>query len=547
MPTPFRRSVLHPILLVLVPLSLLQTIWRLLPFPGTDPARVINGVLVLPPADAMEVLVVAVAWTWAVTAGVLALRSSDRPLREALRPLPTVCAALLAAIAVVLVAFLLVGLVLPVATDAIWVVVALVALPVGATLVPLALVPPIAVFEGVRGREAFRTAFAAVRTHVVSLAILLLFGVAAPAQLLGWLFRRPEDLVDGRLAGVVVWLLRDAALVGVAALQASTLVAAYQNLPEPRLPAAVPLPAGNDGGEAGGDGPGRTTWGRIQGYAVLLGLAALLLPTALAGGLVASERLPQLTVRSMPRPHQMIAVGWPDGRGPVLVGQQAIEDCLDDQCRTRRRTELSVLMYEPLGGAAFAPDGSVFALGQHGLEQCDARRVCRRSPGAPSALRGTGAGAIALAPTGEILIASGTEVGPRGDGVPDEARHVELKLVRCADVLCANPKVTSFGIVRGSLHEREGSWRPRRLTVGTDGAGRPVVAFRSPSEGTVSVGWCMSAHCERADLAAVDGPRRPGMPTGAELALLDFDDMFDCPGWDRCTAVGPVGPRPPPH
>ncbi|WP_319459128.1 hypothetical protein, partial [Micromonospora sp. RTP1Z1] len=46
---------------------------------------------------------------------------------------------------------------------------------------------------------------------------------------------------------------------------------------------------------------------------VLLGLAALLLPTALAGGLVASERLPQLTVRSMPRPHQMIAVGGPDG------------------------------------------------------------------------------------------------------------------------------------------------------------------------------------------------------------------------------------------
>lgn len=530
MSTPRRRSPLPPILLVLVPLSLLQTFWGLLPLPGTDPARVINGVLVLPPGGLIKTIVTAVAWTWALSAAVAALGKVDRPLRRTLPVLRTVSGALAAAVATVLVAFLLMGLVLPAGGVVVAVVAAVLALPVGLLLVRYALVLPIAVFEDTRGMAAYRAASAAVRGKVWSLGILLLLGVAAPAQILGWVFRRPEDFVSGPVAGIGVWLLRDMTLVAVAALQAWTLMVAYRHLPGRSVLADAAAPAQESANRAGG-------------IALALGVAAVLVPTALAGGVVASEKSPALFVQAPARPHHLMAVGWPAGRHPVIVGQQAIEDCLDDRCGSFRRTTLSVLMYEPLGGVAFGPDGSVFALGQHELEHCDAQRVCRRREGSLPALQGSGAGAIALSPTGEILIASATEVAAAESverTATDSGGRVELKLVRCRDVFCEKPTITSFGLVDGSLEEGEDSWLRRRLAVGTDDGDRPVIAFRSPSNGTVSVGWCTTADCQRADVAAVAGPRTPGMPTNEELALLDFDGAFDCLRQDGCTSADPL-------
>ncbi|MFC4020749.1 hypothetical protein ACFOW4_22785 [Micromonospora sp. GCM10011542] len=529
MPIPHRRLALTTLVLVLVPWSLLRVLAGLLPLPGVDPERVVNGMLV-PPAGVVGALLEPVVWAWAVTAAVAAMAPLDRPLRRAFRALPTVCAALLAGVGTLLVAFLLLGMVLPAAEELVWVVAALLALPVAALLVRFALVLPIAVLDGRRGREAFRASFVGVRGNALGLGVALLFGVAAPALLHGWAFARLEEQVTDHLLGVLAWLLRDATLVAVVALQASTLLVAHRNLAGRSLPSAPspeePAPAA--------DGLTR----RLGRLTVPLGLAAVLLPAGLVGGVVAAERLPEVTVNTSDRAHRMIAVGWPAGRGPILVGQSWFDDCLDDTCRTRRRTDLSVMMYEPYGGAAFGADGSVYALGQHELEQCDVQRICRRGEGGLAVLRGTQAAAITLAPAGEILLASAMEIKPAAP-TPDHARHVELKLIRCPDVFCVNPRVASLGLVAGSLSDRDGS-RPTRLVVRIDENGRPVVVFRSPSTGAVSVGWCATLACARPEIAPLEGPGPLGMPTPEDLALLDLGDVLDCRTGHGCDDVQPL-------
>ncbi|MFG2165890.1 hypothetical protein [Micromonospora chersina] len=529
MPIPRRRAALTTLVLVLVPWSLLQVLGGLIPLPGVDPARVVNGMFV-PSAGTFGALVAPVVWAWAVTAAVGALAPVDRPLRRAFRALPTVCAALLAGAGTLLVAFLLLGMMLPAAVELVWVVAALLALPVAAFLVRFALVLPIAVVDGLRGRAAFRASFVGVRGNALGLGVALLFGVAAPALLYGWAFARPEEEVTDPLLGVLAWLLRDATLIAVVALQAQILLVAHRNLPGRSL-----LPARDP--EEPAPAADRLTR-RLGRLTVPLGLAAVLLPAGLVGGVVAAERLPEVTVNTSDRPYTMIAVGWPAGRGPILVGQTWFEDCLDDTCRTRRRTDLSVTMYEPYGGAAFGADGSVYALGEYALEQCDAQRICRRSRGVPEVLRGTQAAAITLSPDGEILLASATEARPDAPN-PDGAGPVELKLIRCPDVFCATPRVTSLGRVNGSLRDRDGS-RPTRLVVRVDASGRPVVALRSPSTRVVSVGWCATLDCAQPEVAPIDGPRRSGMPTPEELALLDVGDVLTCRAGAGCGGSEPL-------
>ncbi|MFE9689032.1 hypothetical protein [Micromonospora sp. NPDC005806] len=153
-------------------------------------------------------------------------------------------------------------------------------------------------------------------------------------------------------------------------------------------------------------------------------------------------------------------------------------------------------------------------------------------------LRGSQAAAITLSPAGEILLASATEVRPAGVA-RDDARQAELKLIHCADVFCMNPTVASLGLVDGALGDRDGS-RPTRLVVRVDGNGRPVVAFRSPSTGAVSVAWCVTPDCARTEVAALDGPRHSGMPTPDDLALLDLGDVLDCRTGHGCDDSQPL-------
>ena len=488
---------------MLVPLSLLRALWRLLPPPGADPPRVVDGMLVLPPAGWVEALAVAVAvavaWTWAVTAGVAALGGTDRPVREALRRLPTVCGALFAAVAVVFIAFLVVGLFVPAAAEVIWVVVALLAVPVVPLLVRQALVLPLAVFESHRGMAAFRAASAAARQQMVGIAILLLLGVLGPAVLTGWAWEQADPLVDGRLPGLGLRLARDVVLVLLAALQAGTFVVAYRKLPQPRLAALSPA----SGVE-----------GRLPRWAGLgFALAAMLLPTLVAGGVVATGYLTELSVRSGPLPRNLVAVGWPAGRHPVILTHPAILDCVDDECRTTRRTKLPISLSGP-EGAVIAADGSVYALTGDRLTYCDPRRNCRSAPSPLDALAGDwGAAAIALAPDGQILI--GITAPRAGSGQREgqlRREDTEVRLIRCRDVHCTAPAITRLGVVQGQFADTSSAYY-RRLLVGVDRTGRPVVAYRPRDGSMVWVGRCDTPGCASAQLALLGSPEQPGMPT----------------------------------
>ncbi|MFE9689036.1 hypothetical protein [Micromonospora sp. NPDC005806] len=523
MPTPPRRSPLPPILLVLVPLALLQTLWRLLPIPDADAPRVINGVLVLSPPGWLEVVVVAVAWTWAVTAGVAALAGADRPVRRALCVLPTVGAALATGVAAVLAALILLGRVLPASVEVVWVVGILLAVPVVLVLVRLALVLPLAVFEDLPWTAARRVAFSGVGRHLVRVAILLLVGVLAPALLTAWAVAQGEALVAGRLPGLAFWLGRDVLQVLLAVLQAATFVAVYRNLPQPRLAVAHPITR-----------PAEPGWCRA---ARALAPLAVLLPTLVAGGLVAVGRLPEVSVQ--PRSDGwLVALAWPAGRHPVMVTQDAVEDCLDDQCRTTRRTALPA--FAGAEQAAVAADGSVYLLTTDRLAYCDPQRVCRRAPNPLDAFPQPPKGAITLAPDGQILIALAV---PRSGAEERQStlrqEDSELRLVRCRDLQCADPIVTRLGVVQGQFARRSAEYF-RELAVGVDGTGRPVVAYRPEGGSRVWIARCDSPACTGASFGH-EG--EPATPSEEELAALHFDRLVHpC---ERCTsAVSVTADRP---
>ncbi|MCW3816254.1 hypothetical protein ONA91_17560 [Micromonospora sp. DR5-3] len=526
MPIPPRRSPLPPILLVLVPLALLQILWRSLPMPDTDAPRLVNGVLVLSPPGWLEVAVVAVAWTWAVTAGVAALAGADRPLRRALRLLPTVGAALAAGVATVLAALFLLGQVLPADVGLVWFVGVLLAVPVVLLLIRQALVLPLAVFEDLRWAAARRRAFSGVGSHLVHIAILLLIGVLAPAVLTAWAVVQGEALVAGRLPGLAFWLGRDALLVLLAVLQAATFVGVYRNLPQPRLALAHAV--------SRRAAPG---WHRA---ARALAPLTLLLPMLFAGGLAAAGQLAEVSVQTRPEHGTLVALAWPAGRHPVLVTQAAVEDCLDDQCHTTRRTKLPVML-SGTERAAVAADGSVYLLTDDRLAYCDPQRVCQRAPNRLDAIPWPPRGAIALAPNGQILIA----VAVPGSGAEKQHGTVredsELRLVRCRDVRCADPTVTRLGTVQEDL-ARPSSPYYRELLVVVDRSGRPVVAYRPAGGSTVWIASCESPACTSARL----GPQgEPATPSEEELAALHFDRLVhpcqQCTSAVSATAARPGG------
>ncbi|MGW4291973.1 hypothetical protein ACWEH1_02810 [Micromonospora chersina] len=538
MPLPPRRAALPPILLVLVPMLLLQLLWRLLPLPEADPPRLVNGMLVLPAAGWPEALVVAVTWSWAVTAGVASLAGLDRPLRRALRALPTVCLALGAAVAVVLAGLSVIALVLPAGVLSVGSVAALVAVPVVLCLVRLALVPPLAVLTGLRGTAAVAAASSTVGRHVVGAALLLLLGVAAPAQLLGWVLRRPEDLVTGPLDGALLWVLRDAALVAVAVLQAWTLLAAYRrfragalgrpDLITPSLSNQAPaLPA--------------PWWHRpAAGVAVPIGLAAVLLPGATAGALAGGADLPEVNVQPWSDSGRLVALGWPAGRSPVIVEQSTVHDCLDDRCERSRETELGLTVFAS-SGAAVTPDGTVWALSQHRLERCDPARVCQRSDGVVEALRGSRWEALAPASDGGVLIATATPLPqPAADAVGRAS--VEVRLLRCGNVRCERPESVVLGRMP-SVVARQSDQADGEISVRVGADGRPVVAFHSPGHAGEWLAWCATARCESGQVAPhglQEGSRPGGMPSDGELALLHFGDMFHCLRPGGCSDREPV-------
>ena len=109
----------------------------------------LDGRLSLPAPGVVEVVAQAAVWTFAVALVMIILSGrSQNPVREALRLLPTGILALLGIAAVVLAAFLAVGLVLPAGPVGFGIAALLTLLPVSYLVVRLALVVAVAACPG---------------------------------------------------------------------------------------------------------------------------------------------------------------------------------------------------------------------------------------------------------------------------------------------------------------------------------------------------------------------------------------------------------------
>lgn len=498
----------------LMPLFLVRTAWHLV---TDDQTRIVDANLRFGSDDLVLLAVTVVWWTWAVLAAIATLGGQPEPMRRALRALPVALAAVAGGVLVLVAGFFAVGLVLPGGIAAVGLTVLIVVIVLSPIIARLAVAGPVAVLTPERGRAAFAQASRLVRGRVPATTAMLVFGVAAPALTLGWLVESTR--LPYFALGVLHWPAIDAALVVIAAVQARTLLRAYQDC-SPADVAAPPLIV-----------PSPRLLAAAAGLLALSGL--------LAGGAVALHRLPQIATLSHPALNStLIGTAWPAGRHPLFIGQQFIDDCLNERCSEVKTTELSVVMFDPSGSAAITADGSVFALGQDHLEYCDAERRCRHTDGRLEILAESQAEAVALSAQGGLLIATATPVG----GKAAEATQVALGLVHCRDVLCKESRTTELGVVQAGMKPFDG-WRQRTLALGVDSAGRPVVAFRSADEGARSNWPAMDpfagtesalpptelwvARCDTADCAhaRVD---RPSTGDLDDLALLQFDAVLGC-------------------
>lgn len=497
---------------MLVPVFALRLIWHLV---DHDETTVINGVLTLGPDGRVGSIVVVVCWVWAVTAAIAVHSGYEWPLRRALKAAPVVLAALVGCLAVVIICALGLGLLLPSDPTVFAGITVCLAIPAAAIMVRLAVAIPVAVVEEKRGFDAFRVASDLVRGRAWRSGWALGLGIAVPALVSGWALGsiRPSGFVFGLFFSI----LTDVLLVALAAFQAVILAGVYRRC---RLEGVEPTDDGQPQSSLIGDSEDVADVVKPRRIAIVLTLAALLLPTTLAGGVVASGRLPEVTTSPALPQGRLIQIGWPAGHHPILIGQSQILDCLDDTCGSVATTNIPVTVFEPTGGAAVAPDGSVFAMGQDSLVHCDVQRHCIGQDGVLEILRPSQAEAIALTPDGQLLIATATPVLGKED-------QTELGLIQCRDVFCADPRRTRLGVVEGSTKRLGNVWRHRLLAVGTGRDGRPIVAFH-PTTGLVWVGWCRSATCDSTDVGVHAANSKPDMPGNDELALLHLDGIFDC-------------------
>lgn len=506
-----RLAALIAICRILAPLLVFQFVWRLVA--NTGDATVVNGVLSPPsgsgPAAWAEALITAPVWAWALMAAVRAYHGDPQPVRTALRRLPAVLGAMVTAVALVVAALLCLmvfqsGEVLPPVLLGIGI-----AVITAAFMVRLALVLPIAALSDTNGSGAIGEAFALIRGRALNSGIVIVLGVAVAPLAAKWFITLLREETTGRAVGLALAFVADLTLVAIAMIQATTLFAVHKNL---TTESANGLP---------GEGGSGTSAKRTRAAYVAAALSVLLVPTVLSGVVAGSHRLPEISTGDLER-GMLIAVGWGSGGHPVIVGQQEIIDCLDDRCVQMASTPLSVIMFDPTGGAVVAPDGSVVALGQDELERCDMHRACRSSPGMLDPLARSEAEAIGLGPSGEILIATATRVG--------EEPSMQLGLVHCLDELCQQTHTTVLGVVKGFRDQGDrGTWRPRTLGIGVDKNGRVVVAYKAQPADQTWVAWCESSACAQPAIAVHGDPRASSMPTDEELISLRLGRMIECP------------------
>ncbi|GAA0806965.1 hypothetical protein [Spirilliplanes yamanashiensis] len=480
---------------------------------GRDGLAVVDGVPVFPGAGdgalawARPAPAVA-AWLVALPAGALALAGAARghtvrpgaALAVAARQVPRLAVGLCAAAAAAVAAVWVVGGVAG-ATGRAGVLLVLGALAAVA-VVAARLLP------GVLARPLGGSAWGLTKGRVAGTAgALLLGGVVVPLVLV-----YVRDLARPALDRPVLGGLADAALLtAVVAAQAGILAHTYL------LQRDVLRSTGQESADLAAADARLAPLAAAEPRRVWPGVAAICAPVLLTAA-VAVLPTGAPSVRSHgDAPIGAVAVAWPAGRHPVIVGTAEVRFCDNDPCDRYVTRHGGPAVMDGRGAVAVGPDGAVVTAVVSGsadgggpfvhYARCT-RDGCREGwlPVRGSAREPFGWPllAAAAAPDGALWFALAM---PSPDGAAGAPTY-GVTLVRCADATCAAPRRHRVATLERVPEDGFPDERRARLAVGADG--RPVATFH--------IG--QSLQQVTCDPPACTAPRRAAASAGPPDALL---------------------------
>jgi hypothetical protein len=432
-------------------------------------ARIVDGVLTFDGQSWVVAIAMTLVWAAAVFLGVAVLDGGPRPLRRTLRALPAIGFLVAVIWALAAFAFRLLGSIPP--SPAVLLVLAAVIVGIPGIVEPVLLRVTAAVVRGIAGPPVDLTG------QRWAVGVQLVGGLGLPlfvVDLLANLFHPTS-----RLGGIAVTAFTAALLTVCAAIQSVVLLTIYHRL----APATVLTP--------------RT---RPPRWIAAVGALAILVPAGLTAATAAAADLPNVTGTPV-HAGRVMAIAWPAGRHPVIVGQNRILDCLDDPCTHFTETKLHVIMYEPNGNAVIRTDGTVYAFGQAELEICDPQRHCDWTGGAERA--------ALINPLGGYPWAATMALGPDGNPViatianPDQDHNAKVTVHRCHDQFCKTADASVLDSVR--MTEKDGV--TMRLAVGADGQ---AVVLIHGTDGTQQLGEALPQSAGGLSFAGDGAIERPG-------------------------------------
>ncbi|WP_157631824.1 hypothetical protein [Catelliglobosispora koreensis] len=490
--TPARRLP-SSLALTLALLLLAQTVWQLL-F-SADEAAVVNGVLRLGTGGWTGLILTVVGWVFLIVRGLIVLDGKEsQPTARALKAMPMAIGAVLASAIALVLGMLLIAF-LSFGQPMLLLIAGLVILIVTLRLIaPLLVAIPVAALEQPQG--ALNRAVTLMRANATSTVTMSFAGLVLPPAAVIWLLNEASAKLDGTVGGFALVLAQTLGCGIVAYLQILTLYWMRQQL----LP---PLPT-----------PARAPHPHSGLRYVPMVVAGLIAPALLATAVSQSGTLPGLQVVTVqratePMPYQPLAVAWPAGGHPVIVGGEAIYDCQDERCQDIDPTALP----HRASGAAINRDGVVFTVGYGRLQRCTTGlRLCASTQEPLPALRDVRMTDLALSTVNSTLMI------PTVKEVDDS---IELGMVRCTDEVCADPGITVFGKIPASTDRSETrAVLSDYLAVGSARDGRPIVFFRPPSQPQSAwVAWCETIGCVHFGLAEF-GATAAGMPSADDFMPL---------------------------
>ncbi len=472
-----RRQLLPVLLVVLVPMAV--AVFTLDVVSAAAEAPVINGVFVFSHSGGLTTIVqlalIVLSWLLAVTAGcvtVIELSRLPAALATAARRLPLLAIGLL-----VLMAF---------SAAAVWVA-AHVSAIFGARLALVVLLAALAALAVVLARLVFAVAttvfggssWALTRGRVAATAGAFLLGGVALPLLLVWLLGSWRSALPPLLMEAV----NSIAMIAAVACQVGIISHIYLLGRETVSTDEVPQPVR------------RWWWVPV--------VAGLLAPTLASAAVAAANPYgaPTLQAHGDGPAGGPMAVAWPPAMAPIIVSNAGIRFCDDDLCTSFVSRGGGPPIMEGYGTVVISPEGVVAKAVLMGGSENGGPFIhyglCTRDQGCAQGWVPSRASAdepfvwAQLAPMvakdGRLWLALAVPP-PIGQPAPVTA---ELKLLRCDDAKCANPKRFSLGKVDAQPREGDGPARYGRLSFDADG--RPRLLFEI--DGVLRSATCAPVTC----------------------------------------------------